>query len=809
MARRARWRRWRRAVLGLLGAFALPLGAQQSGYPPQQPGYPPQQPGSADEASDSGISQSVARISYLNGNVSFARGDDPDQWQDADVNVPMTIGDRVYTGEGSLELQLEHGAVIDLGARTDLATLNLTEEVSQLAVKSGVASFSVPRLLEGEIFEIDTPNAAITFDRPGRYRVDVDESGQTRVVVRRGDATVAAGGGQLVVGDGESIMIEGTDAPRYEVVATPPADRWDAWAESRQDRELRSASLRYVSPGVVGASDLDAYGRWDEIPQYGRVWSPASVAPGWAPYREGHWTWQDPWGWTWISTEPWGWAPYHYGRWVNASSRWYWVPVAPTVATVAYAPALVAFVGGPVAGVGIAVSAPAYVGWFPLAPHDPLNPWWGPRRAQVNVTQVTNVTYVNRTYVTVVNQNAFVSGNLVAPAIVRETTVMRQVAASPVVVGRVPVLPTASSTRIAIRTATAPPPRPPATVVSRAVVTRSVPPPAPPRFDQKLAVIRESRAPVTAPAAARLAPKTAAPVVPFRSAVAEAGNVRLAPAQPNAARQKQVEPVTASRAPAARAPQPPGGTAGTAREAQRVAPTPARPQPGAESRPQPGSETRSNAGAEARPGTAPAPLGHPTAPALEGRRPDEPALSVPREGLRPTPSYLNPNNDMNRPPASGQRENAAPPPAREAHPQRETAEAPPRGMLRPTPSYSNPHNNRPPASSPRESVAPRGQAPTPPARVNPEREAAPPTRENPAMREAAPPRPAAERESVNPAPHQGTPGRVPPTPNREGVHEAAPERGAQAHPQEPSQSRPQPAQNRGRRPTPHPTPRPE
>src|SRR6266496_3057351 len=34
------------------------------------------------------IQQTVARISYLSGEVSFARGDDPDDWQAGDRNVP-------------------------------------------------------------------------------------------------------------------------------------------------------------------------------------------------------------------------------------------------------------------------------------------------------------------------------------------------------------------------------------------------------------------------------------------------------------------------------------------------------------------------------------------------------------------------------------------------------------------------------------------------------------------------------------------------------------------------------------------------
>jgi len=61
---------------------------------------------------------------------------------------------------------------------------------------------------------------------------------------------------------------------------------------------------------------------------------------GWAPYREGHWAWVEPWGWTWIDDEPWGFAPFHYGRWAFVAGAWSWVPgrLDPAVRPV-YAPA--------------------------------------------------------------------------------------------------------------------------------------------------------------------------------------------------------------------------------------------------------------------------------------------------------------------------------------------------------------------------------------------------------------------------------------------------------------------------------------
>ena len=514
-----------------LAAAAMPSGISlaqardQYGAPIEQPGPPP-------DSGNGDIRQTVARVSDLTGTVSYARGDDPDNWQPADRNVPMTIGDRLYTDDRSrVEIQVHGGAYVRLGAHTDLAVMNLTDDTKQFAIKSGVASFDVRRLDSDEVFEIDTPNAALTVQRPGQYRVDIDADGNARVTVRDGLADLAAGGGSLSLGIGDSVEIYGGDNPQYETVAAAGRDEWDRWVDQRRERIGHAQSAQYVSQDIVGVDDLDEYGRWDNIPTYGRVWSPISVSVGWTPYRVGHWTWQDPWGWNWVSTEPWGWAPYHYGRWVTYSSRWYWVPVAPHVRYVSYSPALVAFVGGgPGFSATVAVGGgPAYVGWFPLAPADPFIPWWGRPRSNVNVT---NITYVNKTYVTVVNQNTFVSSTGVVNNVVQDQTVIRQVQSAPVLRGPVPIAPTRQSLRVATRGVAAVP-RPSATVIARPVVARVAPPPAPPTFDRKLAVIQQNRgAPLAPEQAAQVAVQErnrAQTVTAIKPAALEQGRVTLAP----------------------------------------------------------------------------------------------------------------------------------------------------------------------------------------------------------------------------------------------------------------------------------------
>ncbi len=723
------------AIVG--AAFAQDYGTPNSGFP------------------DDDIRQTVARLAYISGDVSFARGDDPDEWQPADPNIPMTLGDRVWTGGGRLELQVHGGNIVRLANGTDLAALNLTEDTQQFSVSSGVASFQIRRLGDDDVFEVDTPNAAITFERTGDYRIDVRENGETRLQVRRGRAIVASGGGQVPLGAGDGILIEGQEPPRYDMVAVSAPDGWDRWVAEREAGYANVRSYQYVSADIAGVVDLDRHGNWHQVPNYGWCWAPASVSVGWQPYRAGRWIWQDPWGWTWVSTEPWGWAPYHYGRWVTWHSRWYWVPVAPRAAVVAYSPALVAFVGG---GPGFSVSVGVgvgYVGWFPLAPRDPMIPWWG--RPAVNVN-VTHVTYVNRTYVTVVNQQTFVSSRVVTNNYVRDRSIIREVERAPVVRGTVPIMPTHESIRVVSRQAAVA--RPPASAVSRTVVTRSAPPPAPPRFDQKVAVIRENRGrPVTSAEATNLAPRDGRAAQPVRPAAAEAGRVTLAPKTENS-RAPRPEPVVPDH----------GRTLAT--KEQPVAPdrTGSTARPTSQARPEDRDRAPTN--------------GRPPAPPQSQERPESQERKAPsaRPTARPQPSARPAKNEQpaTRPTPRPQTQVRPEDRGQDATRDRSQTQARPedhRPPQRPTARSLPPESH--PQANPERSV--ERPASPPPAGAN-ERHAAPKPTPRPTVahvqsqsRVAAPhegdPRIEPESRKANPAPSSAPPerGRKPtPTPKKSG-----------------------------------------
>ncbi|MGC2946298.1 DUF6600 domain-containing protein [Burkholderia ambifaria] len=389
----------------------------------------------------------VARLNYMSGAVTTEPAGS-DTWSYAAVNRPLTTGDQLWNDAGARsELHIGSTAV-RLGESTSLSVLNLDDTTTQLKVGLGTVSTHVRDLPPGGSYEIDTPNLALGLTGPGDYRVDVAPNGaSTTVTVRSGSATVYGSNGQYPLSPGQQVVFTGTDLQVAQQSAAPAPDALDQWAASRDAAEQRSVSARYVSRDIPGYQDLDANGTWRETPNYGAVWVPNDTPADWAPYHDGHWIWQAPWGWTWVDDAPWGFAPYHYGRWAHVDDSWAWVPGPVAVSQPpAYAPALVAFVGGgsgPDWSVALTVGGVAAAGcaWFALGPGEAWHPgWsgWSPHYYErvnrnivvnnvtvnktVNVTNITNITNINKTYVnfraphaiTAVPASAFVHGQPVA-----------------------------------------------------------------------------------------------------------------------------------------------------------------------------------------------------------------------------------------------------------------------------------------------------------------------------------------------------------------------------------------------------------
>ncbi len=376
----------------------------------------------------------VARIDVIRGNVDVRRADSGDTVAAA-VNAPLDAGDYLTTGkEARAELELTGRAALRVGPQTQLRFTTIDSAATAAQLAQGELEL---RLFRGAAThpEIDTPGATIRPDASGAYRVDVDAAGATTIDVRSGSASVIAGSTtrELAAGDVVRIGSDGALAESASVVLAP-ADGFDAWNRERDRAEASARSYAYLDDQIVGGSDLDAYGSWSNVGNYGYSWRPNYVA-GWSPYSDGRWAWEPYYGWTWVAAEPWGWAPYHYGRWFYTNASWYWTPQLAYAVPV-YRPALVAFFsfgGGFGSGLGIGIGN---VGWVPLAPYEAFHPWWGAgyggygvgngfggylggyaygRNAITNVTNV-NVTNVNNGTINRISRfgNAGAPGGLIA-----------------------------------------------------------------------------------------------------------------------------------------------------------------------------------------------------------------------------------------------------------------------------------------------------------------------------------------------------------------------------------------------------------
>jgi len=464
----------------------------------------------------------VARLSVTNGQVSFSPAG-TDDWVSAVTNRPITTGDKLWTDRDSrAELHVD-SAAFRLAGETGLSFLNLNDQTIQLSITEGTVSIRVRRLGDGENIEVDTPNLAFSILRTGRYRINVNEVGDATIVsVREGEGEVTGGGSAYTIHSREQGYFSGSDTLDADIEGVPDADDFDNWCEERDLHEDHAVARRYVSDDVIGYEDLDDNGGWRPTPDYGTVWFPHVTIVGWAPYRYGHWAFIAPWGWTWVDDASWGFAPFHYGRWVFVGGAWGWVPCGPRVVGVAYvrpvyAPALVAWVGGPHFGVGVGFGGGAFapganVGWFPLGPREIFVPSYAHSRAYVNRVNISNTT-VNETVVnnyyntTVVNRNVNVNNvryvNQGVPGAVTATSPhaftsaqpvsrnlvavnQREVAVAPVGVSAPSVAPPKQAV---MGSGAATNVHPPAFLATRAVVAKTTPPAPPPSFEKQQAAI--------------------------------------------------------------------------------------------------------------------------------------------------------------------------------------------------------------------------------------------------------------------------------------------------------------------------------
>ena len=287
------------------------------------------------------VTARVARISFISGEAQVKRLE-TDEWEQATLNLPLVEGDEVTTSAGSrVEIQFDNYQHVRLDENAYLKFVVLQDQGIAVSLSLGSMDLRITQFNKDHAyFEIDAPRSTIAIQKPGQYRVDAGQAGDTEIrvaVTQGGEARVYSENSGFTVKNGRTarLLISGDDAGEWEPGSTAAyADDFDRWSLERDDLIARRLSAayydKYYDQDIYGADDLNGYGDWVYVSQYGYVWRPYAASintyANWSPYRYGMWRWIPPFGWTWVNDEPWGWATYHHGRWVYSSGYWYWSP---------------------------------------------------------------------------------------------------------------------------------------------------------------------------------------------------------------------------------------------------------------------------------------------------------------------------------------------------------------------------------------------------------------------------------------------------------------------------------------------------
>ena len=283
----------------------------------------------------------IIRLSLVQGDVRYAReahgdplADSNATWETAGLNLPIRQGYVLATDNGRAEVEFENGAIAFLKENTVLQFYDLSlhdgDRTTRLVLRQGSASFYVNPASE-DYFSVT--GGDFTVEATGRtsFRLDNYDDGST-VEALKGSLSVVHKGNTTRLVKGQSLSIKAGDDSSLAVSGLPNEDDFDRWVSGRVDSvsNATNAALQYTSSPdyTSGLADLYTYGSFFNCGGYGYGWRPFGAGIGWSPFTGGQWFWDQGFGWTWMSAQPWGWAPYHYGGWLfdNSCGGWFYSP---------------------------------------------------------------------------------------------------------------------------------------------------------------------------------------------------------------------------------------------------------------------------------------------------------------------------------------------------------------------------------------------------------------------------------------------------------------------------------------------------
>jgi len=271
----------------------------------------------------------IVRLSQVDGDVQIDRNLGQG-YEKAFINLPVTQGAKLRTGQGArAEIEFEDGSSLRLTPGTvlefpELALRDSGARSSSVELQQGTAYLNF-KGDKGEEFVLGFGRESLTLKKPSHLRLELRDASAT-VAVFNGAVEVNGASGKVDVEKKHSATFDLAGSAPYTLANNLEPDPYDDW-DKQQDKYHQQYRANSYSPYGYGASDLNYYGSFYNIPGYGMMWQPYLVGAGWDPFMNGAWMWYPGAGYAWISSYPWGWTPYRYGSWTYVNSYgWFWQP---------------------------------------------------------------------------------------------------------------------------------------------------------------------------------------------------------------------------------------------------------------------------------------------------------------------------------------------------------------------------------------------------------------------------------------------------------------------------------------------------
>lgn len=277
----------------------------------------------------------IVRLSQVDGSVEVDRNMGKG-FEKAFLNLPITQGMKLKTGfDGRAEVEFEDGSAIRITpdtviSFTDLSLRDSGAKISTVNLQEGTAyvNFQPGKSSKGDLLTLTFAKQRMTLTEPAHLRAQMADA-QASVAVFKGQVQITGSAGEVAV-EKNKVATFNLATDHYEVAKNleiDPYDEWDKAQAQYHDRYTADNDYSSYSPYAYGASDMNYYGSFSNLPGYGMLWQPYFAGAGWDPYMNGLWAYDPIYGYGWVSGYPWGWTPYHYGSWIYVPSYgWGWQP---------------------------------------------------------------------------------------------------------------------------------------------------------------------------------------------------------------------------------------------------------------------------------------------------------------------------------------------------------------------------------------------------------------------------------------------------------------------------------------------------